>query len=134
MVNLGKAGRDMDYLKRYLIEEEIEEYQENHISRREMVRRVLIITGSVPTTASILLAAGCGASPTATLAPSAAPASAAPSGAPSAAPSAPPHSDACHGDAHRVAERDAERDHRPADRPGDRGRGRAIPRPGRHRL
>src|SRR5262245_27552948 len=86
MVNLGKAGRDMDYLKRYLIEEEIEEYQENHISRREMVRRVLIMTGSVPTTASILLAAGCGASPTATVAPRAAPASARPSGAPSAAP------------------------------------------------
>lgn len=89
MVNLGKAGRDMDYLKRYLIEEEIEEFQENHISRREMVRRVLIITGSVPTTASILLAAGCGASPTATVAPSAAP-SARPSTAPSTAPSAAP--------------------------------------------
>ncbi len=69
MVNLGKAGRDMDYLKRYLIEEEIEEYQENHISRREMVRRVLIMTGSVPMTASILMAAGCGASPTATAGP-----------------------------------------------------------------
>ncbi len=68
-MNIGKAGRDMDYLKRYLIEEEIEEYQENHISRREMMRRVLIITGSVPMTASILLAAGCGASPTATSAP-----------------------------------------------------------------
>jgi carboxymethylenebutenolidase len=70
MVNIGKAGRDMDYLKRYLIEEEIEEYQEHHISRREMMRRVLIITGSVPVTASILLAAGCGASTsTATSAP-----------------------------------------------------------------
>ncbi len=59
MVNLGKSGQGMDYLKRYLIEEEIEEFQENHISRREMIRRVLIITGSIPTTASILLAAGC---------------------------------------------------------------------------
>jgi len=61
-VNIGKSGHGMDYLKRYLIEEEIEEYQENHISRREMMRRVLIITGSVPMTASILLAAGCGTS------------------------------------------------------------------------
>jgi carboxymethylenebutenolidase len=86
MVNLGKAGRDMDYLKRYLIEEEIEEYQENHISRREMIRRVLIITGSVPTTASILLAAGCGASPTATTAAPTAAATVAASAAPSAAP------------------------------------------------
>ncbi len=62
LVNLGKPGERMDYLTRYLIEEEIEEYQLDHISRREMVRRVLIITGSVPATASILLAAGCGAS------------------------------------------------------------------------
>ncbi|HEY8600579.1 MAG TPA: dienelactone hydrolase family protein [Thermomicrobiales bacterium] len=69
MVNIGKSGKGMDYLKRYLIEEEIEEYQENHISRREMMRRVLIITGSVPMTASILLAAGCGASATPTTAP-----------------------------------------------------------------
>jgi carboxymethylenebutenolidase len=67
-VNIGKSGHGMDYLKRYLIEEEIEEYQENHISRREMMRRVLIITGSVPMTASILLAAGCGASATPTTA------------------------------------------------------------------
>jgi len=67
-VNIGKSGHGMDYLKRYLIEEEIEEYQEHHISRREMMRRVLIITGSVPMTASILLAAGCGASATPTTA------------------------------------------------------------------
>jgi carboxymethylenebutenolidase len=86
-VNLGKPGEKMDYLTRYLIEEEIEEFQENHISRREMVRRVLIITGSVPATASILLAAGCGSSPSA--AASAAPASAA---AASAAASAAPRS------------------------------------------
>ncbi len=67
-MNIGKSGHGMDYLKRYLIEEEIEEYQEHHISRREMMRRVLIITGSVPMTASILLAAGCGASATPTTA------------------------------------------------------------------
>ena len=67
-MNIGKSGHGMDYLKRYLIEEEIEEYKENHISRREMMRRVLIITGSVPMTASILLAAGCGASATPTTA------------------------------------------------------------------
>jgi carboxymethylenebutenolidase len=83
-VNIGKSGHGMDYLKRYLIEEEIEEYQENHISRREMIRRVLIITGSVPMTASILLAAGCGASATPTtaaVAPTAATTAAAPTAA-----------------------------------------------------
>lgn len=93
-MNLGKPGERMDYLTRYLIEEEIEEYQHHQIPRREMVKRVLIITGSIPATASILLAAGCGTSPTATLAPTAArasaaaSASAAPSVAASAAPSA----------------------------------------------
>ncbi len=89
-MNLGKPGERMDYLTRYLIEEEIEEYQMSHISRREMVKRVLIITGSLPATASILLAAGCGASPTATLAPTAARPSASASAAAStsAAPSA----------------------------------------------
>ena len=61
LVNLGKPGKQMDYLTRYLIEDEIEEFQMIHISRREMVKRVLIITGSMPATASILLAAGCGA-------------------------------------------------------------------------
>jgi carboxymethylenebutenolidase len=83
-VNIGKSGHGMDYLKRYLIEEEIEEYQENHISRREMMRRVLIITGSVPMTASILLAAGCGASAaptTAAVAPTTAATTAATTGA-----------------------------------------------------
>jgi carboxymethylenebutenolidase len=63
----------LDYLQRYLIEEMIEEYKDAHIPRREMVRRVLLITGSIPATASILLAAGCGGNPTPTLAPTAAP-------------------------------------------------------------
>jgi len=63
----------LDYLQRYLIEEMIEEYKDAHIPRREMVRRVLLMTGSIPTTAAILLAAGCGGNPTPTLAPTAAP-------------------------------------------------------------
>ncbi len=54
------ADREMNHLQRYLIEEMVEEYEEAHLSRREMIRRVLLITGSVPATASILLAMGCG--------------------------------------------------------------------------
>lgn len=65
---------EMNYLQRYLVEEEVEHYQEREISRRELVRRVLIMTGSVPATASILLAMGCGAgTPTVTTAPTALP-------------------------------------------------------------
>jgi carboxymethylenebutenolidase len=44
----------------YLIEEFADEYHEHHMSRRDMLRRVLLITGSIPLTASSLLALGCG--------------------------------------------------------------------------
>lgn len=57
---MSRHQRSHDYLQQYLVEEMVEEYQEAHISRRELVRRVLLITGSIPATASLLLAAGCG--------------------------------------------------------------------------
>ncbi len=60
------GDREYDYLERYIIEEMVEDYQEQQIPRREMIRRVLLITGSIPATASILLAMGCGPSATAT--------------------------------------------------------------------
>lgn len=69
MVKATNSGTELDYLQRYLIEEVVEEYQEAQIPRREMVRRVLIMTGSIPATASILLAMGCGAGPAPTATP-----------------------------------------------------------------
>jgi carboxymethylenebutenolidase len=44
----------------YLIEEFAEDYQAHRLSRRDLLRRTLIITGSIPATASVLLALGCG--------------------------------------------------------------------------
>jgi len=44
----------------YLIEEFADEYNEQHMSRRDMMRRVLLITGSVPMTAFALSTLGCG--------------------------------------------------------------------------
>lgn len=44
----------------YLIEEFADEYNERHMSRRDMMRRVLLITGSVPMTAFALTTLGCG--------------------------------------------------------------------------
>lgn len=82
MIDFHRTSRDLPYLQRYLVDEMIEEYKENHLSRRELVRRVLLITGSVPATAALLLAAGCGPSGSAT-APTAA------GGAPGAAPAQP---------------------------------------------
>src|SRR5947207_3670689 len=61
--------QEMHYLQRYLVEEEIEEFREGHIPRRELIRRVLLMTGSIPATASILLASGCGGSTSPTVAP-----------------------------------------------------------------
>ncbi|HEY7269265.1 MAG TPA: hypothetical protein VH951_05525, partial [Dehalococcoidia bacterium] len=46
--------------QRYFVEEFAEDYKESHLSRREMLRKVLYVTGSVPLTASVLLALGCG--------------------------------------------------------------------------
>src|SRR5262245_31375131 len=87
----------LNQMQRYLGEEMIEEYQEGHMSRREMLRRLLGICGSSAAVAALL--AACGASsatpPTPTAAgsqptsipPTAAPeATAAPAAAPAAAP------------------------------------------------
>src|SRR6266540_3421171 len=62
----------------YVIEEFAEDYLKHRLARRELLNRVLMITGSVPLTASVLLALGCGDSdkdeaPKATQAPAATP-------------------------------------------------------------
>lgn len=62
MSNSSREPRELPYLQGYLVDEMIEDYREDHLSRREMIRRVLLITGSVPATAALLLAAGCGPS------------------------------------------------------------------------
>ena len=46
--------------QRYLIEEFVEEYQERTMTRRELLRRSLLATGSLAMTASTLLLLGCG--------------------------------------------------------------------------
>ena len=69
MAKATGRGSELDYLQRYLIEEVVEDYKEAQIPRREMVRRVLLMTGSIPATASILLAMGCGPGPAPTATP-----------------------------------------------------------------
>lgn len=51
---------DLNAHQRYLIEEFADEYHERRLSRRDLLKRVLLITGSVPFTASILATLGCG--------------------------------------------------------------------------
>lgn len=51
-----------DYLRAYLLDEVIEDYQQNRIGRREALRRILPMIGSIPLTATVLSA--CTAPPT----------------------------------------------------------------------
>lgn len=50
----------LEHHQQYLIEEFAEAYQEHRMERRDLLRRVLILTGSVPLTATMLFALGCG--------------------------------------------------------------------------
>jgi carboxymethylenebutenolidase len=51
---------NLEHNQRYLVEEFAEAYLEHRMARRDLLRRVLLLTGSVPLTASVLLALGCG--------------------------------------------------------------------------
>src|SRR5215472_11000443 len=48
----------MHDMQRYLVEEFAEDYLEGQITRRDLFRRVLLVTGSVAVTASALAALG----------------------------------------------------------------------------
>lgn len=50
----------MNEYQRYLIEEFADEYQERRMSRRDLVRRAVLIMGSVPAGMAALAAVGCG--------------------------------------------------------------------------
>ena len=50
----------LNVYQRYFVEEFADDYKERRLSRREMLRKVLYVTGSVPLTASVLFALGCG--------------------------------------------------------------------------
>ncbi|MGH2492013.1 MAG: hypothetical protein ACRDF9_10930, partial [Candidatus Limnocylindria bacterium] len=49
---------ELNETQRYLIDEHIEEYQEGLISRRELLRRVTLISGSAALGAAIVAACG----------------------------------------------------------------------------
>ena len=78
--------------QRYLIEEHVEEYQEGRISRRELLRRVTLISGSAALAATIVAACGPATSgvgaPASSAAASAPTATAVPSPSPFATPPA----------------------------------------------
>ena len=59
-------------LQSYMVHEYVADYKAGYLLRRDLVRRVLNITGGLGTTATLLLAMGCSAQPAApTTAPAA---------------------------------------------------------------
>src|SRR5436305_6360691 len=54
----------MNDLQRYLVHEFVADYQDGYLPRRELIRRVLAITGSLSATAVLLTSLGCGPSTT----------------------------------------------------------------------
>jgi carboxymethylenebutenolidase len=56
----------MTEFERYVIEEHVEDFNDGLISRRELLRRVGLITGGMATAAALLATMGCGAQPTGT--------------------------------------------------------------------
>jgi carboxymethylenebutenolidase len=53
----------MSHFERYVVEEHIEDFNDGLISRRELLRRVTLITGSASATVALLSAMGCSAEP-----------------------------------------------------------------------
>jgi carboxymethylenebutenolidase len=55
----------MNDLQAYLVHEYVADYKAGHLSRRDLVRRVLNVTGGIGSTATMLLVLGCAPSPAA---------------------------------------------------------------------
>src|SRR5690242_8371730 len=77
----------MNELQSYMVHEYVADYKAGYLARRDLVRRVLNITGGLGTTATLLLALGCSTTPAA--APTTAPAAPKPTTA-AASPAASP--------------------------------------------
>ncbi len=87
----------MNDFQNYLVHEFVEEYKEGLMSRRDMVRRILYITGGVASTAALLTSMGCGPgapaptpAPTSAAKPTTAAAATPPAASPAASPAAKP--------------------------------------------
>ncbi len=53
----------MNAFQRYVVEEHVDDFNDHLISRRELIRRVTLITGSLVGTLALLEAIGCGSQP-----------------------------------------------------------------------
>ena len=77
-------------MQRYLVEEFVEEYKEGRMSRRDLLKRVLGITGGVASAATLLLAFGCQPEQPRATPSSPAPGTQAPAAAPTTGPTGTP--------------------------------------------
>jgi carboxymethylenebutenolidase len=81
----------MTEFERYVVEEHVEDFNDNLIGRRELLRRVTLVTGSMAATLTLLEAIGCGTEPAGSTTPT--PRSGTPAAHPFATPPASPTSD-----------------------------------------
>lgn len=51
---------ELNVYQRYLIEEFSDDYHEKTLDRRNLLKKVLLVTGSIPVTAAVLTSLGCG--------------------------------------------------------------------------
>jgi carboxymethylenebutenolidase len=81
----------MTEFERYVVEEHVEDFNDNLINRRELLRRVTLVTGSMAATLTLLEAMGCGSEPATSSTPT--PRSGTPAAQPFATPPAAPTTD-----------------------------------------
>jgi carboxymethylenebutenolidase len=81
----------MTEFERYVVEEHVEDFNDNLISRRELLRRVSLVTGGLAAALALLEAMGCGSEPATSSTP--APRSGSPASQPYATPPASPTPD-----------------------------------------
>ncbi len=51
---------ELNTYQRYLVEEFADDYHEEHLDRRDLLKKVLAVTGSIPVAAAVLTSLGCG--------------------------------------------------------------------------
>src|SRR5438270_8963703 len=81
----------MTEFERYVVEEHVQDFNDRLISRRELLRRVTLVTGSLAGTLTLLEGMGCGDQPATSSAPT--PRSGTPAAQPYATPPASPTPD-----------------------------------------
>src|SRR5438876_5355326 len=69
LVGRGGQMKELGQFQQYLIDEFVEDWREGHMSRRDMVKRTVYITGGAASAATVLVSMGCAPAAAPTAAP-----------------------------------------------------------------